>query len=252
MAETGRSAIQSNKSPRKHGLIFNLLWAWPWKVLGILLASLMLSLLLEYVGITLFWPEQGAEHSRQVMEMELRYLSADFTRSLLLSDPVTTLMRSIATAYSGVFVESGFISWTEASYQLGRESDNALTRGLAGSVHWLSAAVHPYLLATVHVCVISLIRVCILILSVPLFVMVIGVAVVEGLGRRDLRRFGAGYESSFLYHRAKNMIKTAAYLPVVIYLSCPWAVYPNLILLPAAVFLGVVVAVTVGAFKKYL
>ncbi|MFV9711173.1 MULTISPECIES: DUF4400 domain-containing protein [Pantoea] len=86
----------------------------------------------------------------------------------------------------------------------------------------------------------------------PLFAMVMG-AVVEGsLGRGNLRQFGAGYESSCLYHRAKNIIKTPVYLPVVIYLYWSWAVYPNLVLLPVADSLGVVVAGTIGVFKKYL
>ena len=65
----------------------------------------------------------------------------------------------------------------------------------------------------------SPVRVTIPVLSVPLFVLVVVVALVEGLGRRDLRRYGAGYESSFVYHHAKKLVKPAAVVPAMLYLS---------------------------------
>lgn len=99
---------------------------------------------------------------------------------------------------------------------------------------------------------ITLVRVTILVLSVPLFLMVVLVSLVEGLGRRDLRRYGAGYESSFVYHHAKRMVKAAIVVPMMVYLSWPTAVYPNLLLLPAAILLGVAITVTTASFKKYL
>ncbi|MCV5245855.1 DUF4400 domain-containing protein, partial [Escherichia coli] len=79
-----------------------------------------------------------------------------------------------------------------------------------------------YLLATVYVTLVFLIRVTILVLSVPLFVMVAAIGIVDGLVRRDLRRYGAAYESSFIYHHAKRWIKPATCLPCVIYLSMPF------------------------------
>ncbi|WP_117059403.1 DUF4400 domain-containing protein, partial [Klebsiella pneumoniae] len=83
-------------------------------------------------------------------------------------------------------------------------------------------------------------------------VMVAAIGIVDGLVRRDLRRYGAAYESSFIYHHAKRWIKPATCLPCVIYLSMPFAVYPNILLLPAALLLGLVISLTTGAFKKYL
>jgi hypothetical protein len=38
----------------------------------------------------------------------------------------------------------------------------------------------------------------------------------------------------------------------MLYLSWPTAVYPNLLLLPAAILLGITVTVTTASFKKYL
>ncbi|MDQ9277747.1 DUF4400 domain-containing protein, partial [Escherichia marmotae] len=95
------------QSPRRHGLLYNLLWGWPWALAGMVLSSLLLSLLIEYVGIAFFWPEQGAKHSEVVMNTELGWLSSEFTRSLLLSTPSVTVMKWVSTAYQWLFVDSG-------------------------------------------------------------------------------------------------------------------------------------------------
>lgn len=256
MSEARRTAPQPYQQqpvpPREHGLIYNLIWGWPWKLIGVILASLFVSLIIEYIGIAFFWPEMGATHSQEVMNTEFGYLSSDFTRSLLLSEPAVTVTRWITDAWQWAFVDSGIISWIQTQYETEMNSGNEISRNLKGASNWLAGYLQQYLLATVYVTIVTLIRVTIIALSVPLFLLVVCVAVVEGLGRRDLRRFGAGYESSFLYHRAKRLIKPAVYLPVMAYLSWPSAVYPNLLLLPAAIMLGLTITVTTASFKKYL
>ncbi|MBB8115463.1 DUF4400 domain-containing protein, partial [Escherichia coli] len=89
MADSRRDVDRPDAAqpPRRHGLLYNLLWGWPWALAGIVLSSLLLSLLIEYVGIAFFWSEQGAKHSEAVMNTELGWLSSEFTRSLLLSTP---------------------------------------------------------------------------------------------------------------------------------------------------------------------
>ncbi len=127
-----------------------------------------------------------------------------------------------------------------------------MVRELSDWSVWLAESLRKYLLATVYVTVTFIIRLTILVLFLPLFVMVIGVAVVEGLSRRDLRRYGAAYESSFVYHHAKRFVKPAFCVPCLLYLSWPSAVYPNLLLLPAALLLGLAITVMMSTFKKYL
>ncbi|STE83592.1 integrating conjugative element membrane protein, PFL_4697 family [Escherichia coli] len=84
MADSRRDVNRPDAAqpPRRHGLLYNLLWGWPWALAGMVLSSLLLSLLIEYVGITFFWPGQGAGHSEAVMNTELGWLSSEFTRSL--------------------------------------------------------------------------------------------------------------------------------------------------------------------------
>ncbi len=186
-----------------------------------MLSSLLLSLLIEYIGIAFFWPEAGAAHSEAVMNTELGWLSTEFTRSLLLSEPSVTVVRWVSTAYQWAFVDSGFLDWVRQQYAHQMHSDNAVTREINSWSGWLAGYLREYLLATVWISIITLVRVTILVLSVPLFVLVVVVALVEGLGRRDLRRYGAGYESSFVYHHAKKLVKPAAVVPAMLYLSGP-------------------------------
>ncbi|ATZ96540.1 TIGR03747 family integrating conjugative element membrane protein [Dickeya fangzhongdai] len=252
MAQQNKTPTQQPAPKRQHGLFYNLIWGWPWKLIGIVIASLLLSLLIEYAGIVFLWPDEGAAHSLRVMNTELGYLSSGFTRSLLLSEPSITVVRWINTAYQWAFVNSGFMDWVKNQYQVQALSGNEMARTLNAWSGWLAGYLREYLLATVYVTVITLVRVTILMLSVPLFIMVVIVAVVEGLGRRDLRRFGAGYESSFLYHHAKRLVKPAFYFPCMLYLSWPTSIYPNFLLLPAALLLGTAITVTTASFKKYI
>ena len=48
------------------------------------------------------------------------------------------------------------------------------------------------------------VRLAILMLATPVFLLFSLVALVDGLVRRDLRRWGGGRESSFVYHYAKK------------------------------------------------
>lgn len=252
MAQSDRQAEAPRHPVREPGLLAKVLWHWPWMITGLLLASWFFSLVIEWTGIALFWPQEGAEHSRLVMLTESGYLSEGFTRSLLISGPAQMLSQGTEAAYRWVFVDSGLGAMLENAYRTQAESHNAIARELNAWSVWLLGELREYLLAAVYVTMTFFIRITILVLSVPLFVLVLLVAMTEGLGRRDLRRFGAGYESSFVYHHAKRFVKPAFIVPCVLYLSWPSAIYPNVVLLPAAILLGVAVTVTMASFKKYL
>lgn len=250
MAQENTPPLRNVEPPKKPSLFMSLFWHLPWTIIGILLASWLVSLLIEYIGITFFWASEGAEHCRQVMLTERAYLSEGYTRSLFMSEPAMLISYWIQQAYQWLFVDSGFIRWINEGRQIKTQEGALQALNLFGS--WLARMLWEYLQVTVYVTVIFFIRVAILVLSIPLFIMVCANGVVDGLVRRDLRRYGAGYESSFIYHHAKRFVKPAMYGPCMLYLSWPTAVWPNLLLLPAAVALGVVVSVVVGAFKKYL
>ncbi|CEE94268.1 TIGR03747 family integrating conjugative element membrane protein [Xenorhabdus koppenhoeferi] len=252
MAQAQTEADSRSRPVKEPGLLAKLLWHWPLTLIGMLLASLLFSLFIEWAGIALFWTDQGSEHSRQVMLTESGYLSSEFTRSLFMSSPSQTLSQGVNSAYNWLFVDSGILNWLQSTYEAQMKIDNELTRELNNWSEFLLIELREYMVASVFVAVTFIIRITILVLSIPLFVLVLLVAMVEGLGRRDLRRYGAAYESSFVYHHAKRFVKPAFVVPCMVYLSWPSAVYPNLLLLPAAVLLGIAITVTMASFKKYL
>ncbi|SIP75161.1 conserved hypothetical protein [Xenorhabdus innexi] len=252
MAQSENSSRQPSQPPRKPGLLYRVLWEWPWQLIGFGVMSWLFSLLLEYLGMAFFWPEQGATHSQTMMNTELQFLSTEFTRSLLLSDPAQTVPAWLAQAYQWLFVDSGFMRWVQGQSHYPFQRNNDFLREFNVVLQGLLVHLREYWLATVFITMVTLIRLTILLLSVPLFVMVVVVALVDGLGRRDLRRYGAGYESSFVYHHAKRGIKPACTVPCILYLSWPDVVHPTVILLPAALLSGMAVVITTSMFKKYL
>ena len=77
-----------------------------------------------------------------------------------------------------------------------------------------------------------MVRLLVLVLTLPLFLLAAFVGMIDGLVRRDIRKFGAGRESGFIYHRAKASLMPLAVLPWIIYLTLPVSVHPLLVLLP--------------------
>lgn len=208
------------------------------KTVAALLGSLLFSLILEWIGIIFFWPEQGAEHSHIVMNQELNWFADNVTRSLLMTDPVGKLETVLHQTWQWIFIDSGFIPKLE---QLHKKPDNEWIR-------WIDI----YIQATVYVTLTFVLRIFILLLTMPLFLLAALVGVIDGLVRRDIRRFGCGYESGFIYHHAKRAVAPVFFLTWIIYLSLPFSVNPCVILLPAAGIFGCAITVSIGTFKKYL
>lgn len=243
---------QSSAPPKPHSFLTVLLWDMPWRIIGMLLVSLLFSLIVEYIGIAFFWPDQGAEHSHAVMQTESGYFAEGFTQSLLLSSPVVTLQSWIVLGYQWLFVNSGFTGWLQSIQTPTAGSGNGVSDELNAWSTWAVQVAYEYLMATMYVSLVFLMRVTILVLSVPLFILAAIVGIADGMVRRDLPRYGAAYESSSLYHHAKCLVKLAMYITRVLYLSAPFAIYPNLLLLPAALLMGLAISVTMGSFEKYL
>jgi len=76
-----------------------------------------------------------------------------------------------------------------------------------------------YLVAAAFTTLTSLVRLLVLLLTLPLVLTSVSVGLVDGLVHRDVRKFGAGRESGFVYHRAKASLLPLAVLPWVVYLG---------------------------------
>lgn len=230
---------------KKKGLIGTAL-SIPLRIFGIALASLFLSLVFEWIGLTFFWNDEGWKHSQDMFNTELGWLSDTFKQSLVIREPGRTASMVLNTVYEWAFEKTGFIAFTQQARL------NALQGGFTGGAASIYLVIEDYALASIYVVMTFVIRLLVLVLSIPMFVMAMLVGLTDGLVRRDLRRFGAGRESSFIYHRAKRLVVPLIIAPWIIYLSCPVTVYPVLVLIPCAVALGLAVLITSATFKKYL
>ncbi len=230
---------------RKPGLILGMI-GLALRLLGLMLATLLSSILLEMLGLLLIWPEQGWHHAEAMLIAELGWLSEYFTHSLLVAKPAHATTTLLSYLNHWLMVETGWAAIHERLPSLSRED------GLKGLVAQLYLASEDYLLAALFTTLTFVVRLIVLGLATPLFLLAGLTGGVDGLMRRDLRRFGAGRESSFVYHRTRRWIMPLLLSPWLVYLSLPWSINPLVILLPSAGLLGVMVAIATAMFKKYL
>jgi integrating conjugative element membrane protein (TIGR03747 family) len=204
------------------------------RVIATLLFALVLSILAEWIGMTIVWPEQGARHSKRMLAAELAFLHDDFARRAAHVMPVELARGAIAE-----------VARLADVIGLRRPMASAEST-LAGLEFRVYAEAAGYVVQTFAV------RVAVLALATPLFALFAAVGIAEGLMRRDLRRWGGGRESSFLYHHSKNLLGPSIVTAWMLYLAMPFSIHPNWVLLPCGALLAVGAAMTTGTFKKYL
>lgn len=213
-----------------------------------LLLSLVFSVIIEWVGMTFWWLDARIAHSREMLLTEIGYLQTDLGRSFISADP-TRFTKTIADRTYYVLFEltriTDFIDWI-AQAPASRESSPRQR------LHAFLRATAEYLLVAIQVTQVFSVRLAILVLAMPIFVMFSLVAVVDGLVQRDLRRWGGGRESSFVYHWAKRAALPLLALTWILYLALPFSLHPSFVVLPFATLFALSVAVTASTFKKYL
>jgi len=223
----------------------------PFTVFGILVGSLLLSVIIECLGTYFIWPDEGWHHAQKMFHNELEQLSGTFTQSLVLSQPVQAVNVLLDYAYEWVFVKSGLLNQVDAVLTPKvNDSGTKLTFR-----QYLGIAVNQmqtYLLAAAYTTLTFIVRLFVLILSMPLIILAVFAGFVDGLVKRDIRRFMAGHESGFVYHRAKAFLVPVIALPWVVYLALPVSISPLLVMIPCAVLAGMVMNIAAASFKKYL
>ena len=213
---------------------------------SMLVIALVFSLVLECAGMTFLWPEEGVRHSEQMLVRELRYLNNDFERSIVGIPPWVLAQRLVERA-SYLLEWAGLdtlMSWIETPSQAPTTWQQMLKAALRHVRSCLEAATNVVKTFSVRLVVLAF--------SMPAFVLFGVVGFADGLMRRDLRRWGGGRESSFLYHHSKKLLAPSIITAWMLYLAMPFSVHPNLVLLPFAGLFATGVAVTMATFKKYL
>ena len=178
----------------------------------------------------------------------MQYLNDDFKRSVVTSDPAAFARGFIAFSNKWLFERTGFRQFLNTLQHPEVPGENRL-------VSWSRTAyqqVTEYVSAMMNTIETFSVRLAVLTLAMPAFLLAAVVATTEGLVRRDLRRWGGGRETSFVYHHAKRIILPLLITAWVVYLSMPVSVHPTLVVLPFAILFAIAITVTSATFKKYL
>ena len=243
------ASVAQQQQARQQGLLTGLI-TLPLRFIGVLLGSLLLCLLIELIGLHLFWPDQGWRHAQAMMTFELQQLSTYFTRSVMVQEPGRSAYRLVAWLHQTLLLDSGLLDWLKRMNEQAQAASNRT--GFNATLAHAVVYIERYALAAFYATATFLLRLLVLAMTLPLFALSALTGLVDGLVRRDLRRFCARRESGFVYHRARATIMPLAVLPWVVYLALPVSLHPLWILLPAAGLLGTAVNVVAGSFKKHL
>lgn len=243
--------VAARQQTRQQGLLLRLI-TLPFRFLGVLCGSLLLFILIECAGMYLFWENQSWHHARDMLHRELDNLDRRFTRSIVVQEPGRTITRWVNTGHDFLFVKTGPLQTAKQSAPSSHDTKNHSARDFSYYLTQAYTHMQRCLIAAAYATLVFGVRLCVLSLMIPLLLMAMFVGLVDGLVRRDLRRFEAGRESGFIYHRAKASLVPLAVLPWVVYLTFPISVNPLAIILPGAVLLGLAAKLTAGSFKKYL
>lgn len=216
------------------------------RIIGLVIASLLFSILIEFAGLLLFWSDQGWRHSQAMLTSELGWLSEHFKASLIIQQPGQTIVRWLDFLNQWLLVRTGLADFAQQARVSNQGS------GFRSWINQFYLSIEDFVLAAVYVTFTFVVRLTILALATPLFLMAALTSFVDGLMRRDLRKFGAGRESSFVYHRARRAVIPLLIVPWIIYLSLPFSVNPMVVFLPCAAMLGTAIEITAMTFKKHL
>jgi integrating conjugative element membrane protein (TIGR03747 family) len=213
-----------------------------------LLLSLVFSIVIECVGMVYWWPEVGLEHSRRMLETEIGWLDQDFRHSLLSSEPARAARNAADRSHDLLFERTGLTrlaAWLRRSaVDTGSSANDRFHRWYRPTADFITAAGQVVQLFAVRLTVLAL--------ATPVFLLFSLVGLVDGLVQRDLRRWGGGRESSYLYHYAKGSVWVFLIAAWVIYLAMPVSINPAFVVVPFAILFAFSISITASTFKKYL
>ena len=213
-----------------------------------LIFSLIFSIIIEWAGMVLWWPDEGLGHSRIMLAKEIQYLDRDFRRSIMASDPARFTKEVADKTYYYLFEVTGFVDFIR---WISRPSASG-EQGVRPMLHSIYQPIAEFIIAAMQITQVFSVRLAILTLAMPVFLLFSLVAMVDGLVQRDLRRWGGGRESSFVYHYAKKAVLPLVVLSWIVYLALPFSLHPSFVVLPFAILFALTVTITASTFKKYL
>lgn len=214
------------------------------------IVSVILGVFIEWVGMHWWWKNEGVNHSKNMVVEDLNYL-AEYPRSLI-TDNSVDFAAKWAWYATQPFVFLGITSFIKSHKTHGPQvdpNDTAIRKSLKLTLHDSA----KYLTAAIHVTQDAAIRLAVVALALPAFILACLLGLIDGLGRRDIRKWSGGRESSFVYHHAKRMLWPAFTGGFTIYLTWPTGGFnPAWMVLPFGAAVAWTMSVMASTFKKYL
>lgn len=216
-------------------------------VLASVVTSLFLGTAFEIMGLYAFWPAEGSNHAKSHVSDDLGYID-QFPRSVLAPDTVAFARDMAGWArwpFDKVGIPTLIARAAQSDPNAGNRSTRLMRRGYIELVRWIEVF---YTVAQD-----TAIRLSIAYFALPAFFLAVMVGLVDGLVKRDLRKWCGGRESSFVYHHSKNY--TAWFLTggFALYLAWPFRGFnPTYAVLLFTVLVAASLSITVSSFKKYL
>ncbi|MFC7410335.1 TIGR03747 family integrating conjugative element membrane protein [Hydrogenophaga atypica] len=224
------------------GLFFLALFSW------------FVGLLIEIGGMYTLWKGEGSKHIEKIVQQDLEHIAAA-PRSLLIRDTVGFSHKVVRWVHKP-YERSGLLRWY-ASHRQNPDTAQVPTlegqpSGITRGTRVLGRMFSEWVYISMWVLMDVLLRLSVAMFALPAFVLACMVGVVDGLVRRDLRRWGGGRESSFIYHHAKRYTGWALTGGFGLYLTWPFGGFnPAYMVLVFTVLVAFTLSTTVGAFKKY-
>lgn len=220
------------------GLLFMTLFSW-----GI-------GVFIEVIGSYTIWEDQGERHVQGLVREDLQHIAAA-PRSVLIDD-TEAFSREVVAWVAYPYQRLGVVRWYQ-NERAREQSGVAEEQGLGGASKLLSSELSRIALISMHVLQDVLLKLSIAVFALPAFVLACLLGAVDGLVRRDLRRWGGGRESSFVYHHAKKLATWSLTGGFVLYLSWPFGGFnPAYMVLVFTVLVAATLSTTLSAFKKYV
>ena len=226
--QTSHAKYTKHANVRKKGIparLFGAIISTPFTVLFWLIGAIVLSILIEWIGLLFWW---NRDHAQQMLLQEAAYLNQVSANSV-----------------------AGFSARDLSN--IGVETLNALGLKNTYANAWHADSIISVLLASaINITYLLTLRLAIILMSIGAFLIVGTVFFIDGLVERDIRKFCGGHESSTLYDLARPWLLPAFIASSIIYLTLPISVNPAFIYAPALACLAVTVFVTASRFKKFL
>jgi integrating conjugative element membrane protein (TIGR03747 family) len=246
-ASRAPAANNTGQRPKSRGPVGALLTV----LLGFLfsiVSSLFLGAFFEIVGMYLLWPHEGVRHAQAHADEDLAYIG-QFPRSVLVPD-TAAFARQMADWARWPLDRLGVPSMIERAARADpnparNQAGRALRRGYLEVVRWIEVFY--------HVAQDTAIRLSVALFALPAFFLAVMVGMVDGLVKRDLRKWCGGRESSFVYHHSKNYTGWFLTGGFALYLAWPFRGFnPTYMVLVFTVMVATSLSITVSSFKKYL